>query len=87
MLIEGKGGRKMLTLAEQQRVKRIRRSLTKLHLQVTVSKGDHSPAELRMAVDNLCRVGEMLAGMHLLEDRKLPLQEIEDGSGSPKVYC
>lgn len=68
----------MLTLAEQQRVKRIRRSLTKLHLQVTVSKEDHSPAELRMAVDNLCRVGEMLAGMHLLEDRKLPLQEIED---------
>ncbi|EGK08768.1 hypothetical protein [Kroppenstedtia eburnea] len=68
----------MLTIAEQQRVKRIRRSLTKLHLQVTVSKGEHSPAELRTAVDNLCRVGEMLAGMHLLEDQKLPLREIEE---------
>ncbi|SIT15766.1 hypothetical protein SAMN05421790_11618 [Kroppenstedtia eburnea] len=67
-----------MTIAEQQRVKRIRRSLTKLHLQVTVSKGEHSPAELRTAVDNLCRVGEMLAGMHLLEDQKLPLREIEE---------
>lgn len=67
-----------MTIAEQQRVKRIRRSLTKLHLQVTVSRGEHSPAELRTAVDNLCRVGEMLAGMHLLEDQKLPLREIEE---------
>lgn len=69
----------MLTIVEQQRVKKIRSRLAQLHLKVTVDEGDHSPSDLRMAVDSLCRVAEMFAGMHLMTDhRRVPLREIEE---------
>ncbi|PTX50348.1 hypothetical protein C8P63_13714 [Melghirimyces profundicolus] len=69
----------MLTLEEQQKVKRIRRSLTKLQLQVAVHEGRFDPSDLRIAVDNLCRAAETLAEMHLETNRLAdPIRYVEE---------
>ncbi len=69
----------MLTLEERRKVKRIRRSLTKLQLQVAAHEGDLDPSDLRIAVDNLCRAAETLADMHLETSRLAdPIRYVEE---------